>query len=96
MSDLIARLLAACNGREHVKIAWPHRILHEAADTIRQQAALIEAGAERERVMREALEYILEGHGLNPPDFKDDPDDQITFWVVEAARAALTSPKVQP
>ena len=34
MSDLVERLRAACNGHPHAKIAWPHRILHEAADRI--------------------------------------------------------------
>ncbi len=33
MSDLVERLRAACVGRP-AKIAWPHRILHEAADEI--------------------------------------------------------------
>ena len=44
MSDLVERLRAACNGHPHAKIAWPHRILHEAADRIealeRERAAL--------------------------------------------------------
>ena len=32
--DLVVRLLAACDGHPHAKIAWPHRILHEAAEEI--------------------------------------------------------------
>ena len=32
MSDLVERLRGACNGHPHAKIAWPHRILHEAAE----------------------------------------------------------------
>jgi len=44
VSDLVERLRAACNGHPHAKIAWPHRILHEAADRIealeRERAAL--------------------------------------------------------
>lgn len=40
--ELIERVRAACNGHPHAKIAWPHRILHEAADALSSQAAEIE------------------------------------------------------
>jgi hypothetical protein len=32
--ELVARLRAACIGHPDAKIAWPHRLLHDAADTI--------------------------------------------------------------
>jgi hypothetical protein len=36
---LVERLREACNGHPHAKIAWPHRVLHEAADTIARLVA---------------------------------------------------------
>lgn len=33
--DIVAKLRQACKGHPHAKIAWPHRLLHEAADTIK-------------------------------------------------------------
>ena len=49
--ELIERVRAACNGHPHAKIAWPHRILHEAAAALSSQAAEIER-------LREALRRI--------------------------------------
>lgn len=34
MSDIVERLRAACDGHPHALVEWPHRVLHEAADTI--------------------------------------------------------------
>lgn len=31
---LVERLRAACTGHPFAKIEWPHRLLHEAADTL--------------------------------------------------------------
>jgi hypothetical protein len=48
-----------------------------------------------------ALEYIMDGYGLNAPDFRQTetdedgnplPDD----WIVAAIRAALTAPSAKP
>lgn len=52
-SDLIARLRAACVGRPSASIAWPHRILHEAADALSSQSlSLSEAREEIERLRK--------------------------------------------
>ncbi len=49
-SDLIERLRAACVGHPSASIAWPHRILHEAADALSSQSlSLSEARAENDR-----------------------------------------------
>ena len=40
--DIVVRLRENCNGHPHAKIAWPHRILHEAAETIESDRALLE------------------------------------------------------
>ena len=42
MSDLLERLGAACVGHPHAKIAWPHYLLHDAMDAIRERDAEIE------------------------------------------------------
>lgn len=34
MTDLIKRLRDTCKGHPHAKIAWPHSVLHEAADAL--------------------------------------------------------------
>lgn len=38
-STLVQRLREACKGYRYVKIPWPHRILHEAADRIEELEA---------------------------------------------------------
>lgn len=43
MSDLVDRLKAACVGHPTAEIPWPHRLLHEAADSIEA------LGAERDQ-----------------------------------------------
>lgn len=53
LAGLIARLREACNGHPHAKIAWPHRVLHEAATAL---AALV---VERDG-LREALKPFVE------------------------------------
>lgn len=39
--DLVSRLREQCNGHPHAKIAWPHRILHEAATALEAKDAEI-------------------------------------------------------
>ncbi len=39
--DLVSRLREQCNGHPHAKIAWPHRILHEAAIALEAKDAEI-------------------------------------------------------
>lgn len=54
-SDLIDRLRAACVGYPRASIAWPHRILHEAADALSSQSlSLSEAREEIERLKEES------------------------------------------
>ena len=49
-AGLVAELRAACVGHPNASIAWPHRVLHQAADLIEQQAAeLAEAREESAR-----------------------------------------------
>lgn len=50
---LVERIRAACVGHPHAKIAWPHRILHEAADALAAKDAAIERlVAERDEARR--------------------------------------------
>ena len=39
MSDIVERLHEACNGHPHAKIAWPHRLLHDAVAEIERLRA---------------------------------------------------------
>lgn len=34
--DIVPRLLTACNGHPHANIAWPHYLLHDAVEEIKQ------------------------------------------------------------
>lgn len=52
--EMVTRLKAACNGHPTASIAWPHRLLHEAADLIAKlnhecQHSMTTIAAERER-----------------------------------------------
>ena len=63
MSDLIERLKDACVGKPHAKIAWPHRLLHDAAAEITRLTSALAASeearrAERAAVVREAVEGL--------------------------------------
>ena len=44
--SLVERLRKACNGHPHAKIAWPHRVLHEAADRIEALEQAVDAFAD--------------------------------------------------
>ncbi len=51
MSDITKRLLNACNGHPYTKINWPHRLLHDAIETITKlQRALATKDKEIERL----------------------------------------------
>jgi hypothetical protein len=43
----------------------------------------------REDIYKNALEYILDGYGLNAPEYKEDPDDPVYDWIVEKIRSVL-------
>lgn len=53
--DLAVRLRAACNGHPHAKIPWPHRILHEAADSIETLRVAHRHAAERVIVLETTI-----------------------------------------
>lgn len=59
--QLVERLRAACVGHPHAKIAWPHRLLHEAADTITR---LVEEAAAPPVGALKAIADIREVTGL--------------------------------
>lgn len=42
--------------------------------------------------LREAIEYVLDGYGLNAPDFKPQPEDDEEDWIVIRLRAAIGAP----
>jgi hypothetical protein len=49
---------------------------------------------EREALLRTALEYIMDGYGLNAPDFRQTETDEdgetvADDWIISTARAAL-------
>jgi len=44
--NLVERLRQACSGHPVAKIAWPHRILHEAADAIERLQKELETARE--------------------------------------------------
>ena len=43
MSDIKAKLLAACKGHPAAEIPWPHRLLHDAIEHIESQQANIDS-----------------------------------------------------
>ncbi|WP_089177184.1 hypothetical protein [Bosea sp. AS-1] len=75
-SDLIARLRAACVGHPSASIAWPHRVLHEAASALSSQSlSLSEAREEIERLrglvagIREPDPATATPYGIIDPDY---------------------------
>jgi len=70
-AELIARLREACNGHPYAKIAWPHRILHEAADAIsslvreRDEArARVSSGSDYSIQLQRIIEALCHGFNL--------------------------------
>jgi len=55
VEELCKRLEDACTGHPHAKIAWPHRLLHEAAARIRALTAENEAMRRERDEARESL-----------------------------------------
>jgi hypothetical protein len=43
--------------------------------------------------LRGAIEYVLDGYGLNAPDFERQPEDDEDNWIVLTLRAALNTGK---
>jgi len=69
------------------------------AETLAERDALTarvaELEADRDK-MKAALEYILDGYGFNPPDFRQVDGELVDDWITEAARAALAKPGDAP
>jgi len=82
---LVERIRAACVGHPHAKIAWPHRILHEAADALAAKDAAIERLVAERDEAREALKpfakYTDELNGFLDNHNQPIPDDQGPGWV---------------
>ena len=58
--DLVVRLREACDGHPHAKIAWPHRILHEAAEEIeRLRSTLSERGKQVDHATFELIDAVI-------------------------------------
>ena len=63
-TELVERLRAACNGHPHTTIAWPHRVLHEAADELTALTAKVALLTEALRPFAsEAARYGAYGDG---------------------------------
>lgn len=61
--------------------------IRELTDLVTDQAAEL-------ATLREVLEYIMDGYGLNPPEFKQEEYDEdgeriADDWIVTAIREAL-------
>lgn len=41
ISEIVRELREACSGHPHAKIAWPHRLLHRAADALERLSAKV-------------------------------------------------------
>lgn len=52
--DVLARLKAACVGHPNAKIAWPHRLLHDAIAEIERLRPASVVPADVQKVAREA------------------------------------------
>ena len=74
----------------NIKADWIERTINDMAATEEEFDAL---QAENAR-LREAMEYILDGYGLNAPEFKQEEKDEngepvADDWIVSCIRAAL-------
>lgn len=92
MTDKIAdELRAACSGHPHAKIAWPHRLLHRAADELDakdKQIAELEAGGWQpiETAPKDGTEILgIQYHGRfsDPGIVRWDDSDQ-EWWDMDA------------
>lgn len=63
--DIVKRLRLACDGHPYAGIAWPHRLLHEAADEIER---LLACSSEPSHA------------GSMPPSLPLSSDPQSTGW----------------
>lgn len=84
-AELVARLREACVGHPHAKVAWPHRVLHEAADAISRIA--------EERGQRDAADHALVDRYRDPKSgvFSFPGDVAAIVLRLEAAEARATA-----
>lgn len=92
---LVERIRAECNGHPHAKIAWPHRILHEAADAL----AAKDAAIERLVAERDALKIESSKHAHDADKAREDRDNaerrSETFWSRQAKAAEAQRNKLK-
>jgi regulator of replication initiation timing len=55
VADLVATLREHCIGHPHAKIAWPHRLLHDAATTLETLSSENAALKQENEKLQEAL-----------------------------------------
>ncbi len=86
-SNGAAKVVTVASSRAWMKPLEPFANASRIARVPDMEAALIAQSAEIER-LRGALEYILDGHGFNGPDYlaQDGEDDD---WITLCAREAL-------
>lgn len=99
MSDalaLVERIRAACNGHPHAKIAWPHRILHEAADELERRAAAIERLVAERDEARKALKPFGRLGAKIPAERPDSDLDLVATSWLRRARQALSAEGSKP
>ena len=68
MSDIVERLRQAANGHPYAKIAWPHRVLIDAAHEIERLRVALKAGNSPE--IPDSSSIV---HSLIPPDWDNGP-----------------------
>lgn len=100
MSDspvtLVERLRAACVGHPHAKIAWPHRILHEAAaeiESLRSRNAELEGALKPFADRADYFEGRIKANGDAWRDddmYCDDPPTDIYLAQLRAAKTTLS------
>lgn len=68
MTDIVKRLLQSANGHPYAKIAWPHRVLIDAAHEIERLRVALKAGNSPE--IPDSSSIV---HSLIPPDWDNGP-----------------------
>lgn len=99
---LVERLRAECSGHPHAKIAWPHRILHEAASALEASEAKIAALTAELRIAKETAVYERDRTDAAEGQVAAMIAENVTLreallmierlgpdWIGEIARAAL-------
>lgn len=77
--DVVERLNAACVGHPHARIAWPHRLLHEATTEITQLRAPLAETERQVLAMREASSWLRDAAGQHVSG------TEVNRWLIGAA-----------